>query len=163
MPLCLAITIAVFCISSGNKRSVGHAQIRRRRVPALSAFSFLKRQKNSRQTCFSLPGFSLTSVLCDDAAEAAVAEHHKPAVRDPMPAAEAADMHRTVPAEAAGLGMHRLEPVSHRPAEAAGQPCRPRAQLRSGRLRRFPRQARLRHCGNDAAAEVALQTRSRTR
>lgn len=45
MPLCLAITIAVFCISSGNKRSVGYAQFRRRRVSALSAFFLLKQKK----------------------------------------------------------------------------------------------------------------------
>lgn len=45
MPLCLAITIAVFCISSGNKRSVDYAQFRRRRVSALSAFFLLKQKK----------------------------------------------------------------------------------------------------------------------
>ena len=58
MPLCLAITIAVFCISSGNKRSVGYAQFRRRRVQALSAFFFHLKQKN--------PGGSVS--VCRDSA-----------------------------------------------------------------------------------------------
>ena len=93
-----------------------------------SPFSLLK-QKNSRRICFNLPGFSLTSVLCDGAAVEAEAEHCKPAVRDPMPAEAEEDIHRTVPAEAAEADMHRLEPVSHRPAGAVEeQPCRPRAQ-----------------------------------
>lgn len=121
MPLSLAITIAASCISNGNNLApvalnFGGEESR------LSPPSFLFETKKSRRICFSLPGFSLTSGLCDDAAEAAEAERCKPAVRDPMPA-EAVDIHRMDTAEAAVADTHN-KPA----AVVAAQPCRPRAQ-----------------------------------